>query len=78
MHMNNDRMLAAAHSRDIVVNELHEANPKIISMAETISRSLSAIILKAINVANLNPFVPKKYRSKYICEKVFDRCLIFI
>jgi len=73
---NNDWMLAAAHDGNTVVNELPKTNSKFISMAKTISRSLSAISLKAVYIASLNPFIPKKYRSEYILREAFDRCLI--
>jgi len=46
---NNDRKLVTTHHGNIVANDLRETNPKTISLAKTISWSLSAIALKADN-----------------------------
>ncbi len=69
--MNNERRLASARRGNTVANELHETNPKIILMAETISRSLAAIVLNAVNVASSIFSFRKISLIKFILRKRF-------
>lgn len=65
--MNNDGMLATVNDGNIVVNDLHETNSKIISLTKTIARRQLAIVS---NIADLNQFIQKN-RIKCILRKSF-------
>jgi len=61
-------VLANTHDGKTVVNELRETNPKLISLAKLNSWLLSAIFLKAVNVARLIFYSSKNIKLTLIVK----------
>lgn len=66
--MNNYRRLATACYGNIVVNNLHETNSKVISRAIFISWPLLAVVLMITSDTELNPITQKKQLLKRLAK----------